>query len=138
VGLSALSLAGCGATSNRHGACPSESGELPVPLVAADGQQVEATTAVYGFCEGGHGDGPLMFGETPIVLAATGDVVVTVRPPFAVKLTWAGEPFVTRGDGSYISPGAAPGCHRLELQVTDPASVAAGSFGVTIAMQTTC
>jgi hypothetical protein len=120
--------------------CVSENGFIPGPIVAADGQQVEATLSVYWFCGvsvGGHGDGPLMFGS-PVALPATGQVAVSVPATFAVEIDWPGEPFVPLGDGSHVSAGAPPGCHRLHVDVTDPAGEAAASYGVDIAMRSAC
>lgn len=122
----------------RTDSCPSESGVMPTPIVAADGEQMEASLFVHDFCGGGHGDGPLMFGEPAVVLTASSGVVVKVPAPFVVRLSWTGEQFVARGDGSYVSPGAPPGCHRLDLEVADPASDTVASFGVDVAMQSTC
>jgi len=79
-----------------------------------------------------------MFGVPPVVLIATREVVVEVRSPFVVTLSWPGEPFVAQSDGSYVSTGAASGCHRLDLDVRDPASDVVGLFGVNIAVQSAC
>ena len=118
--------------------CPSKNGDLPIPVVEADNDDVPASVSVYGYCQGGHGDGPLIFGDPPVVLAASGEVAVKVRSPFLVRFSWSGEPFASDHDGSYVSPGAPPGCHRLDIEVTDPASDAAGSFSVNVAMQSVC
>ena len=120
--------------------CVSENGYMPAPRVLADGVTVEASLGVYEYCgpHGGHGDGPLMLAEPAVVLAATGEVVVEVGPPFEVEIRWAGEPFASAGNGMYVSAGATPGCHPLRIDVSDPASQATAWYGVDVAMQSSC
>ena len=44
-----------------------------------------------------------MFGGPPVVVAATGEVVVEVRSPFVVKLSWSGEQFVARNGSTQLA-----------------------------------
>jgi hypothetical protein len=89
-----LTSGGFACGDDEPGPCASENSYLPTPIVAADGQQVQASLGVYDFCgAGGHGDGPLMVGKPAVVLAASGEVVVEVSVPFVVEIEW-GRPTV--------------------------------------------
>ncbi len=113
--------------------------KIVTPIVVSGGVEVTATAGAVYSCDArygmSHGDGPLVFGDEPVRLDATDDVVVRVADGLEVRTRWdAGEFEPGDGDDTLVAPLPPTGCHRLGLDVADPGSDNKGDFAVMVAV----
>lgn len=129
-------------TAPAEGECP-QGVDIPTPTVRSGATSVEATAGAIYLCDPENGplvaDGPLVFGDDPVLLAAADDIVVEVAGEVEVSMRWDGDAFVDQGDGTFVAPLPADGCYRLGIDISDPTSDNVGDFAVTVVVgDTTC